>query len=1340
MGNCNCGRSNKSSKFDSTILTEEEIRFLLSNTKLTREQINALHYNFLEECPAGKMTKKDFSKLFKKVHQTDNKKEKSDKFCDYVFKVIDADNRGYISFKDFVLCLSLTSYGDFKQKCEFAFRLYDQDKDGKISKKEMAQVLESLYDLSGIVDRKGDKAPAKKVEEIINKLNKNNTISSASSNNLVSSRNKTNDYITKEQFMDGCLNDKNIKNLFIDSIFAKATHDDEKNHNINNNKDLLIGETPKLCFLCIFKVTPLKAPEYTVSDMKKVTDTKLKSSSFNYVEKKPSFIRHEPNVNVTEFRPNNGYDLVLKVSESEAYQLADKYSSLNRDSSIQTYEIINKEPKFENLEHIQSQSIILDQVHNFTVNENIIHHLENQNNITDYQETYEGYYNIENIPKIEQNQNKNQADNIYLLLDERETFQFVDKIISESGIKANYETDEITTHNIDITLSPNIDDLKYQINDNELTESDKQLINNFINEIEKYNDDDLTGSVIVETASSNYFEPISGEHVNISETTTNVLIDIKFTENENIILLNNHYKNIDDSNEPEKNFTTKQIDEQIQNRKISEEQKTEPFEVKEESISEPNTEAEQASGLKIAVEPITEPKTVVETIEVKEVNASEAKTAVETIEVKEVNASEAKTAVETIEVKEVNASEAESVVETIEVKEVNVSEAETVVETIEVKEVNAFEVKTAVETIEVKEVNASEAKTAVETIEVKEVNASEAESVVETIEVKEVNVSEAETVVETIEVKEVNAFEVKTAVETIEVKEVNASEAETAVETIEAKEVNASEAETAVETIEAKEVNAFEAKTAVETIEVKEVNAFEAKTAVETIEVKEVNASEAKTAVETIEVKEVNASEAESVVETIEVKEVNVSEAETVVETIEVKEVNASKAESVVETIEVKEVNAFEAKTAVETIEVKEVNAFEAKTAVETIEVKEVNASEAKTAVETIEVKKVNASEAETVVETIEVKEVNASEAETVVETIEVKEVNASEAKTVVGTIEVKEELASEPKIAVEPITEPKIVVEPIEVKEELASEPKIAVEPIEVKEESVSEPKTEVDEISEPKITVEPISEPKTPAETIEVSQLTETNEKIKVDSKLVSETIGDKKLTEAVSEIIEENKILDTAQEKTESVSADEIKASEIIEEKKTTELIEQLVSELKKEVEPSDLSLDNNGTELIKDLPEESVIISEIVTQIDNLKDTEIVVESNFKETVVEINTDDNNGFEMQIKTSDGNGNKTITTILAESANFSQNESSQIIVETQKVDEIVKKIDETSNQNIKTEDSISTVVLSGVLSDNQTEIDIETKSNVSIEEVLFEIEKSTEKLAEQEVVKNS
>lgn len=167
MGNC---VGSKGVKKDPKVLTEEEIKLLLDNTTLTRAQIVALHQNFLKECPSGKLTKKDFVKLFKEVHPSENKKEKADKFCEYVFKVIDKNNLGYISFQDFVLCFSLTSYGDFREKCEFAFKLYDLDKDGKISKKEMTQVLTALYDLSGITDRKGANAPAKKVEEIIKKI------------------------------------------------------------------------------------------------------------------------------------------------------------------------------------------------------------------------------------------------------------------------------------------------------------------------------------------------------------------------------------------------------------------------------------------------------------------------------------------------------------------------------------------------------------------------------------------------------------------------------------------------------------------------------------------------------------------------------------------------------------------------------------------------------------------------------------------------------------------------------------------------------------------------------------------------------------------------------------------------------------------------------------------------------------------------------------------------------------------------------------------------------------------------------------------------------------------
>ena len=171
MGNC---VGSKGAKKDPKILTEEEIKRLLDNTSLNRREIVTLHQNFLKECPTGKLTKKDFVKLFKEVHPSENKNEKADKFCEYVFKVIDKDNLGYISFEEFVICFSLTSHGTFEKKCEFAFKLYDLDRDGKISKKEMTQVLTALYDLSGITDRKGANSPARKVDDIVRKINLKN--------------------------------------------------------------------------------------------------------------------------------------------------------------------------------------------------------------------------------------------------------------------------------------------------------------------------------------------------------------------------------------------------------------------------------------------------------------------------------------------------------------------------------------------------------------------------------------------------------------------------------------------------------------------------------------------------------------------------------------------------------------------------------------------------------------------------------------------------------------------------------------------------------------------------------------------------------------------------------------------------------------------------------------------------------------------------------------------------------------------------------------------------------------------------------------------------------------
>lgn len=70
----------------STILSESEINLLINSTKMNRQEIIDFHENFLKDCPNGVITKMDFIKMFKQLHSSDNKKQKVEKFSEYVFR------------------------------------------------------------------------------------------------------------------------------------------------------------------------------------------------------------------------------------------------------------------------------------------------------------------------------------------------------------------------------------------------------------------------------------------------------------------------------------------------------------------------------------------------------------------------------------------------------------------------------------------------------------------------------------------------------------------------------------------------------------------------------------------------------------------------------------------------------------------------------------------------------------------------------------------------------------------------------------------------------------------------------------------------------------------------------------------------------------------------------------------------------------------------------------------------------------------------------------------------------------------------------------------------------
>ena len=48
----------------------------------------------------------------------------------------------------------------------------DQNKDGQINRKDMIKIIEAMYDLANEEDRTGDKSPDKRVDVIMQRLNK----------------------------------------------------------------------------------------------------------------------------------------------------------------------------------------------------------------------------------------------------------------------------------------------------------------------------------------------------------------------------------------------------------------------------------------------------------------------------------------------------------------------------------------------------------------------------------------------------------------------------------------------------------------------------------------------------------------------------------------------------------------------------------------------------------------------------------------------------------------------------------------------------------------------------------------------------------------------------------------------------------------------------------------------------------------------------------------------------------------------------------------------------------------------------------------------------------------
>lgn len=119
---------------------------------------------------------------------------KCEKFCKRIFKIYDSDGSGKIDFVELMESISITASNDINKKLLHAFKLFDKNNSGTIVRKELIDVIQSIYDLT--IHEKDFKRRIdvnELVDQIMEKFDENKD-----------------GILVKEEFFQGCINNPSL--------------------------------------------------------------------------------------------------------------------------------------------------------------------------------------------------------------------------------------------------------------------------------------------------------------------------------------------------------------------------------------------------------------------------------------------------------------------------------------------------------------------------------------------------------------------------------------------------------------------------------------------------------------------------------------------------------------------------------------------------------------------------------------------------------------------------------------------------------------------------------------------------------------------------------------------------------------------------------------------------------------------------------------------------------------------------------------------------------------------------------------------------------------------------
>ncbi|XP_069678957.1 Kv channel-interacting protein 4-like [Periplaneta americana] len=162
-------------------------------TKFSKAEIRWVYRAFKQECPSGAINELTFKNIYAKFFPLGD----SSHYAHYVFAALDREHSGTITFRDFMLGLSIVMKGTLQERLRWAFSLYDVNHDGYITRAEMLAVITAIYELLGDSGNISHHCPQSHVNKIFKKLDLNND-----------------GVITVDEFINYCSMDENIRNSF----------------------------------------------------------------------------------------------------------------------------------------------------------------------------------------------------------------------------------------------------------------------------------------------------------------------------------------------------------------------------------------------------------------------------------------------------------------------------------------------------------------------------------------------------------------------------------------------------------------------------------------------------------------------------------------------------------------------------------------------------------------------------------------------------------------------------------------------------------------------------------------------------------------------------------------------------------------------------------------------------------------------------------------------------------------------------------------------------------------------------------------------------------------------